>query len=408
MSEERPVVVLPTDPTIIEPTSSTAENISVEPEVVGNNKLPPVDYPPGSVGQACEVNKFPSRVKYYDTPWEKRVIGPVEKDPFFAINDEKCYTALERHIYSINPYHWGIKDEKQINRNRLFSFVVIDNPLTFERIFTDPAGDFARVQEAFANPECQLGQHDESNWNLNETCHTDAILNYALLTRFCDENVSPNGVSERTRTYYKQKDNPTPEQDRSMWIQSLEDQWVRRKCKAVYPPSDHQHTELRKQIWALQEEKGLIDEILINLAAKLGDSAAGLTQPFTPPGGPIYQEEGYKYGPHTEWFTNVFEPNDLFTKRAPNVDRLRNLVLLFAKNIAPNHGVFIKFDHEALVRHFCTPPYYDTFNDDSLIAPDPPSCREVINELRQEALPSPWLEVIATFEDVAMRLEVYE
>ncbi|MDE0644700.1 MAG: hypothetical protein OXH84_00470 [Gammaproteobacteria bacterium] len=103
-----------------------------------------------------------------------------------------------------------------------------------------------------------------------------------------------------------------------------------------------------------------------------------------------------------------FEPNDLFVKFAPSVDRLRQLVLLFAENIGAGGSKLLKFDHEALVQHLCTPPYYDTLSD-SLIAPDPPSCREVVNELRLQVNNNPvMLEVIATFEDVAMRLDVYE
>ena len=404
--EEKPVVVAPPSPTIVELTSSAAEVVSAPPEEVDIPQLSPVVYPPGSVGAACEVNKFPP---YWspDSETRRRI---TERDPYAALEDEECSAALERHLYAINPYLWGTKDEKRPNSNRVFSFVVIDNPLTFERIFTDPAGDFARVQEAFAYPACRLGPDDESNWSLNETCHAESILNYALLTRFCYDDGNSNGFRNRSRQWYWEEDNPTPEQDRGMWIQQLEGHWVRKKCEAAYP-QDELQAELRKQILALREGPQRLEEILINLAAKLGDPAAGLTNPFSPSPRTFYREEGYKYGPHAKWFTNFFKPNELLTKHPPSVDRLRNLVLVFAKNIAPSHGVFIKFDHEALVRHLCTPPYYDPFRD-SFLAPEepiePPSCREVVNDLRQEPLHHPWLEVIATFEDVAMRLDVYE
>ena len=408
ISEEKPVVVALPAPTIVESTSSTAEVVSAPPEEVDIPRLAAVVYPPGSVGAACEVNEFPPRTGYWflDTETQRSI---TKKNPLTALDNEECNAALERHLYAINPYLWGTQDEKQPNASRVFSFVVIDNPLTFERIFADPEGDFARVQEAFAYPDCQLGPDDESNWSLNETCHAESILNYALLTRFCYDDGYNNGIRNRSRQMYWEEDNPTPEQDRSMWIQDLEADWVRKKCKAVYP-QDELQAELRKQIWALQEGNQRLEEILINLAAKLGDSAAGLTQPFSPSRGTIYGEEGYKYGPHTGWFTDFFDPNDLFTKHPPSVDRLHDLVLLFAQNIASSHGVFIKFDHEALVRHLCTPPYYDNPRDNFLVGepPEPPSCRDVVNELRQESLRPEWLEVIATFEDVAMRLGVYE
>ena len=392
---------------MVESTSSAAEVVRAHPEEIDIPQLAPVVYPPGSVGAACEVNEFPPWNRYWSPDSETRR-SITERDPYAALEDEECSAALERHLYAINPYLWGTKDEKRPNSNRVFSFVVIDNPLTFERIFTDPAQDFARVQEAFAYPDCRLGPDEESNWSLNETCHAESILNYALLTRFCYDDGNSNGVRNRSRQMYWE-DNPTPEQDRGMWIQQLEGHWVRKKCEAAYP-QDELQADLRKQIWALQEDNQRLEEILINLAAKLGDSAAGLTKTFSPSPGTVYLEEGYKYGPYAGWFTDFFDPNDLFNKHPPSVDRLRNMVLVFAQNIAPSHGVFIKFDHEALVRHLCTPPYYDNPLDDFLGGepPEPPSCREVVNELRQESLRPAWLEVIATFEDVAMRLDVYE
>ncbi|MDE0644699.1 MAG: hypothetical protein OXH84_00465 [Gammaproteobacteria bacterium] len=66
-------------------------------------------------------------------------------------------------MYAINPYHWNDDTD-----NRAFAFVVIENPLTFERIFTDPVGDLARVQDALSRSECKLGPDAESNWKLNK------------------------------------------------------------------------------------------------------------------------------------------------------------------------------------------------------------------------------------------------
>ncbi|MCY3626115.1 MAG: hypothetical protein OXG88_00530 [Gammaproteobacteria bacterium] len=393
------------------PTAPTATLVSP--------RLPPVDYPQGSVGHACAVNEFPPYHWYSDLDYDTR--RNLENHPFYDSNGDRkvlkgeCNSALERHISSINPYLWGAHDE---NRpvNRAFSFIVIDNPLTFERIFADPAGDFARVQEAFARPECQLGHNAESNWELNEICHADAILNYALITRFCYNNEYQNGyknwVSERTHQYYLEEDKPTPEQDRRMWIQNLEDRWVKRKCETLDPNLNlhsELHTELRHQIQALQPEQynRVSLKTLIELAARLGDDAAALTQPSFPV---AYKrsyhdyDEGYKHGPFAGWFTNKFEPTELFVKYPPTVDRLRQVLSLFSNNLIDRDRRFVAIDHDALVQHLCTPPYYDPDNDH----PEPASCREIINELRQEShLPS-MLEEIATFKDVAIRLDVYE
>ena len=74
--------------------------------------------------------------------------------------------------------------------------------------------------------------------------------------RFCYADFTDSGVTNRPRQYYSKKDHPTPEQDRSMWIQLFESGWVRNiKCASLDPNLDLQlpvHTELRQQIQALQ------------------------------------------------------------------------------------------------------------------------------------------------------------
>ncbi|MCY3626923.1 MAG: hypothetical protein OXG88_04710 [Gammaproteobacteria bacterium] len=428
-SEESTVV--PTTPNLITTTSSAAEIPSSTSAELVVPRLNPVLYPPGSVGEACEVNDFPPFRWYRNLNWD--TAHRLKKNHRTAMENERCRTTLERHVGTINPYLWG-KENETSGTHSAFAFVVIDNPLTFERIFADPTGDLARVQEALARPECQLGPDAESNWQLNKTCHADAILNYALLTRFCYEEEyynlivasdtngvsngnrisvnNTNGVSNRTRQYYQEEDNLTPEQDRSMWIQQLEGDWVREKCKTLDPNlalRSPVHTELRKQIHSFQPDKSL-NATLIDLAARLGDPTAELTYPFSV-GRMIptrYGEEGYKYGPFAGWFTNMFEPNELFIKHPPSVERLRQLVPLFAKNIGGDDGRLIKFDHEALVQYLCAPPYYTSPWVNKNTAPEPPSCRTVINELRQELLHPSVLDEIATFEYVAIRLNVYE
>ena len=366
-------------------------------------RLDPVDYPPGSVGHACEVNEFPPRAGYWFLePEQRRRRG--EKNPLLALRNEECKAALDNQLYATNPYLWFDN-----TKNRQFAFIVIDKPLTFERLFTDPIGDLARVQDALTRPECQLGENAESNWQLHDTCHADALLNYALITRFCYNE----GVSNRTRKMYWEEDNPTPAQDRGMWIQDLEDDWVEEKCKSLDPTLSLQlevHTELRVQLRMLYPAapKRDLDGILIELAARLGDDAAALTRTVIRLYDKIYSDEGYKHGRFADWFTNLFEPTKLFTKHPPSVDRLRQILPLFSKNIGAGGGSFMVIDHEALVQHLCTPPYFTNLSEDEIIA-DSDSCRTVINELRLQIDNNRVMqELIATFEDVAMRLEVYE
>ncbi len=390
------------------PTATIAATDPVIPALV-SPKLPPVDYPPGSVGEACEVNEFPSFDWYSNLDFDIR--RSLENHLYDLMQEklkkETCMTALERHMYSINLYLWeapNTRNWKTPNeKNLAFSFVVIDNPMTFERIFTDPVGDFARVQEALARPECQLGKDAKSNYQLNKTCHADAIHNYALVLRYCykEHYIFPTFTTHLVIDA-KSTPKPTPEEDRHKWIQELEDDWLKEKCWSLDRTlnlNSELHTELSRQIQAIMPAPTPPSRIyksvnagLIELAARLGDDAAGLR---------FNTEEGYKYGPLAGWFTNLFEPAKLFSKDPPSVDRLRRLVPLFGKNIGDDGGKLIQFDHEALAQHLCAPPY-DKDPD------DPPSCREIINELRQESLGPPMLEAIATFEDVAMRLDVYE
>ncbi|MYF54052.1 MAG: hypothetical protein F4166_09640 [Gammaproteobacteria bacterium] len=430
ISKESPVAPAPS--TLIATRGAAGEYDSPQREVLDIPELPPVSYPPGSVGEACGVISLPPSVGFHSwylsqDPYMKQKIDNITEAP---LQKKECLIALERHINPINPYLWGSRDTTEGFSTPAFLFIVIDNPLTFERIFTDPAGDFARVQEAFTRPECQLGHDAESNWELNAPCHADAILNYALLTRFCYQEYEAkwmsnthetNGVSNRYLQIYHKKDNPTPEQDRSMWIQDLEKDWVRQKCDTLDPNLDLQlpkHNELRKKIRALYVEEQPFPEldktlnvVLIELAARLGDEAAGLTQPFTPSRrSHTFGEEGYKYGPFADWAgwgtktgTDMLMKTTLFHKYPPSVNRLRKLIRVFSEKTNGHADHPIRFNHNAFVQHLCDPPFFNYNSKD-----EPPSCRTIVNKLRQEAHSPSMLEAIDTFEDVAIRLDVYE
>lgn len=387
--------------------------VKPQPAALASTPVPLVTYPLGSIGEACEVNQFPPF--HSSSNIAELIVKQLEKT--------QCSTALTTYMNPINPNLWGRESDTH-GHHSAHALVTINNPLTFERIFADPAGDFARVQEALANPECQLGAGSQSNWQLSETCHADAIHNYALMYRFC----SDDGVFNRTYQWYSAEDNPTPEQDRSMWIQFLESGWAITKCAPLKPYSKLRlpiHAELRQQIHTLQigddqapQRKRTVSGALIDLAARLGDEAAVLTYPVyyeeDTSGSFVYSytydEEGYKYGPLAEWFTkNLDDPTNLFSKLAPSVDRLHKFIPLFANNIEVS-GKPIKFDHTALAQHLCAPPYYTPPADEEETdtGAEPRSCREIVTELRQKSLHTSMLEELTTFEDVAIRLGVYE
>ena len=125
-----------------------------------------MDFPPGSVEEACGFNDFPPyHLSTFESGWDLRT----------PLTSDECWSAMETHINTINPLHL----DRDPERRHTFLFVVLEEPLTFERIFTDPRGDLLRVQEALSRSECLL-TGDETNWELNYSCHVESILKFLL------------------------------------------------------------------------------------------------------------------------------------------------------------------------------------------------------------------------------------
>lgn len=452
-TEEKPVV--PTTENIIAAVSPDIENSNEQLEEVVDiqkltiddlPKLPPLDYPPGSVGEACGVNDFPNQERGLAlSKWYEYQKGPppsIERDgitsvflsyaerqwsgsfnpngrytPHWnpleqeivqaALKIEQCRAALEQQVQQINPYFWG-RDNDESFKDRAVSFVVTDNPMTFKRIFKDPRGDLVRVQEALARPECQLGEKGESNWNLNRTCHADAFHNTALVMWFCYNE----GIGSLRRADRGDRTPPTtipssgsPERTKRkhiMWTHALEHRWVTEKCESLDLNTDPQSpvfAELRELLAPLvndtEQTARYANEELLLLAARLGDDVAGLTG------------LGSSEGRFAKWFELPwFAPPNLPYKYPPSFDRFRPILSFFAENTTTKDGKPVVIDREALVQHLCTPPYHTPDED---IVTKPPSCREIVVELRQELHDNEtYLGYIDTFEEVAMHLDVYE
>ena len=355
-------------------------------------ELPKLDFPIGSVEEACGLNEFP-------TYWNADGALSTNRGHTEAkiLESEECRTALEAHLSTLNPYLWF-----QGAFAQQFSFVVLDHPLTFGRIFTDPMGDFLRVQNALTNPECLL-KGDETNWELQETCHADALLNYALVRRICF-----NSAEGRERTLYWPEDNPTPEQDRHMWKQDLEEGWIEHKCEELDQSLKltANQTELLSSLLDQNEQFSSMKDsggVLVELAARLGDAAAGLTWPYMSSGYTGF-EEGYKYGRFNELLNSSFWW-DLKGKREPSKDRLGRTVFVMGI-LKRDH---IEFDWKWLAEHLCTPPYEDDWKVAGEKPSEPKSCRAVIDELYTvEELPKPLLEFIDQLSLVALELDVYD
>lgn len=402
--------------------------------------LPRLDFLPGSVEEACGLNEFPPRVGYYD--YEDHERSSWSNTPFnaegdwIALESEECRTALENHINTINPYLWGRTYEND-NFVAPMAFVVLEEPLTFGKIFADPDGDFARVQDALSRPECLL-KGEETNWELEETCYADAFLNYALVHRFCFDE----GIDNRDRTYYWKEDNPTPEQDRFMWKQALENTWVEQKCEGInqtFRLTLEQNPELYNLVISLRDSTSESSRIrsksptalLIELAARLGDDAAGLTTETLKPRSHYYDENGYKYGRFAGLLTSTGWRAFTAVNVSPSADRFLQTfnMLALVRARKPDPRDEIEFDWEFVARHLCEPPYYikgwydaqiDALKSrpewaDDLVAfheeyDNPKSCQEIVHELRQrdDLKFAPLFQTLDKFEQVAIELEVYE
>jgi len=371
-------------------------------------QLPRLDFSPGSVEEACGLNELPtySFSDSYGTIIEKT------SDHAKALDSDECQAALEAHMSTKNPQQFLSSAPQSAS---LAELVVLDEPFTFERIFADPSGDLLQVQDALSRPECLL-TGDETNWELKETCHADALLNYAFVNLFC----YGEGVKYRDKPVYWPEENPTTEQDRLMWKQDLEDQWVKQKCEALDPTlelSAERYPELHALVISWDEtertpfSKGA-DVLLVELAARLGDDAAGLSQ-----GVPFnwrLRVEGYKFGrianlinvEKSEWVKFAF-------KEEPSTDRFLQAFHILARLDSPKSDPQdeIEFDWEWVARHLCEPPYFElTWSYFQLVENgEHSSCKEVVHEIRQKGITfPPLLKMLDKFERVALEIGVYE
>lgn len=435
-----------TTPKSSNPSQTVVQQVLTEPaalnevaQVVESEwpTLPPMEFPPGSVEEACEFNTFPP-YHYREEDGSIPINSPFErveqwvKRGWKPLELAECREALEKHIYEINPYLWGETVESQ-----QFGFIVVEEPLTFERIFTDPIGDLHRVQDALSRSECLLVE-EETNWHLRHSCHADAFLNFALINRFCYDSPTgqevhysfpdypKDGVAFRKRSVYGSslygtkyweeevldEDLPTLEQDRFMWKQALEDAWVRMKCKDLDPELEftpERYPELYEVVKSLGE-LGNFRELMIELAARLGDDAAGLTVPVYNEPSHNYHEAGYEYGRYRGFFSHR-KWRELEFKEQPSEERFYQ-VFSFLASLRETPG--FKFSWDWVATYLCSPPYQelDESRRFTRILEDGDrefkSCHSAITELQlREDLRDSVIEVMDIFTSKAVELEVY-
>ncbi len=165
-----------------------------------------------------------------DFPTELEAAKPFVQE--FVISEE-CLSALELHTLKTNPFERnGLAVVKNIPE---FSLVILDNPMTYERIFEDPAEDLQRISEALSLPDCEW---ETVFWKkgLKEVCHAEAFTNYATFYHACFDLAGER--SKQAKTYFHlehyyifEAQEPEPDNITDMWQGYLEYRWVEEKCK---------------------------------------------------------------------------------------------------------------------------------------------------------------------------------
>ncbi|MYD45748.1 MAG: hypothetical protein F4W92_05295 [Gammaproteobacteria bacterium] len=386
---------------------TTAPTATVDTSI----QFPPLKFPLGSIEEACGVNEFPPY-------WIAEETGTMSEVRNRALESVTCQTALENHVKTIHPYVWAAADDY---RNRAAAFIKVDTPLTFERVFADPVGDSLRVESALSRPECLL-KGNEKNWKLKEICHADSFFNFALINHFCFDG----GVRKRRHTeWYSLEDNPSPKQDRFMWKQVLETDWMEKKCEGL----DSTLAQIHALVMSVSEANwpNHPQEQLIKLAARLGDEAAGLTWV-----GPTWRRiggdlpsGGYQFGRFAELFASE-EWQSLITtgttwrgfdtghsNRQFSFENFIQAIELLARDGKPSteQNNALQFNWYAVVEYLCVPIYIrpSDFEQMGIKPVKLQSCKQIVQEVRQLGINSPTvIAALDKFEQVALELEVFE
>lgn len=402
--------IFPEDLPIAE--SNSASSFELEEKDFGSEELfatTPQWQLSADVWEACAVEEFPKDKEAAEVFLEDLELS------------ENCMSALEGHVLSINPFE---RLDRHMNSLSVlgysgyeFSLIILDNPLTYQRIFSDPEGNRAKVIHALSRSECQVeasmeytreslyhrhvGSLDSverrqiavlDQAELKHHCHPDAFTNYAVFYDAC--------YRESAEYYFfKHQDYFTiyqsePDRITHMWRGYLEQRWVDEKCAdfdSTLQISEHSDPEQFEQLVAIYlqglsskvrrdrdeirgihpdvaaaDDKSTLYNSLLSIGARLGDQAASLT----------YQ------GLYSMGSRGIFRQSlgtstwrELQRDEAPSEKRLQHaLDLVFELD---KEG--INFDWEWLVRHVCSPRGFTSSKMSE--TENLPSCRSLINDL---------------------------
>lgn len=362
------------------------------------------------VWEICGLSEFPT-----ESESAKALVQTLEIS-------QECLSALEIHTLKTNPFERnGLAVVKGIPE---FSLVILDNPMTYERIFEDPAEDLQRIIEALSQPDCEWEEFYGKK-ELSEVCHAEAFTNYATFYHACFNMAGKK--SKQAKMYFHlqhyyifEAQEPKPDNITDMWQGYLEYRWVEEKCKEFgsevalsaenYPRefetlrkySESRVSSYDYQLLLLEREKNPLFSlpftkydlitILLDFGAELGDEAAGLA---------LLDRGVFANKLHNGKWT------ELKIERALSTERLREF-LWFALGLE-RRGVKLNWDW--LVRHICSS---QTAIESDKSATEHANCRAAINDLYTKRASSgheredPLLVALDRFQRFAIELDVYE
>ncbi len=328
---------------------------------------------------------------------------------------EECLSAFGEYMK---------REPRVLGRNNILQLVLVDDPMTHERIFRDPHGDREKVLEALSRPECQFADGELTpRWNLKETCHADAFANYVNFLRVCRYSGYLgrwNNIHEMDRELFGNSPEPgrilwydLEEEDRvSLLKKHLEYSWMFAQCERSDLPNlrfepDAGDQDLYQKLSVIGErinkpnryswgDEGLAELYLLGIAAYLGDEWAihEYTGSY-----PFFRLDSWDHyvQAHHPWHAETEHLKE-FQSKPLSVQQVIDAVdLVFALEDDE-----VNFDWKYLVDALCryTPEETGTSTN----------CQAVIEQLDQTLDPvihQRYFSVLAKFRSVALELDVY-
>ena len=398
---------------------------------------------------SMEDYRLPSASKDVEDSWDMCALSqypnPIEntdaaKSRLKNINfSDECIAFLENHVRSNNPFtRYGPVSSS----HQEFALVHLDNPMTYERIFTDPKGDLARVLDALSRPECLLDDRTVAKWELNPneylpnaiqsnegdkialvvafsedktiakwqlktSCHAESFANYAAFYDVCYRESATEYFLKHQRHYLGH--DMQPYQVNQMWKGYLEQRWVEKKCaeyssflelNAEQYPKEYLHLfgiGMKRGTWHFHDDivsLGSLDRdtifyTLVSFGAQFGDQAASL----------VYSANDY--WTEQPWRTSWEKVKKHSTPSQKRLEEALNLIVVF-------ETADVNFNLEWLVKHVCTPDRSVIDDTDEIV--EFPSCRSLINQAFTNigSMSNMKRQTLEKFEDVAIKLGVFD